>query len=183
MPDVVIQFSRAAPPTWKEMIEQFSPFNYSMIICRLTHSPFSHVDVCIGEGLLGASNAPYCPILASYPPGNASGVALRPPNCERMDVMRQARINVTQDQKDQVEQYCKQQLGKPFDKSALKAKIFLSGDFTNRDWREPDKWYCAELVARAFEIANILVIPGVKNRVTAGDLILLLWPFIKGQGF
>jgi hypothetical protein len=67
------------------------------------------------------------------------------------------------------------QLGKPFDSRSLKG--FLSAKFPGiRDWRDPDSWFCAELVVWAFERAGYWKnppLPWPKNRVSPTDTLLL----------
>src|SRR5215469_11418764 len=176
MPDTVrLRFSRCAPPTLAERWRDRTFLDYSLLICRLTHSPFSHVDLVLDNGnLLGSSNNPH----ASVVKGNARGVAIRPPDYQRFAVRRDAAIMTTEARKQAFHDFCMAQLGKPFDSEALSPKVFLSPHFEYREWRTEDKWFCAELMARATEIAPLLdwPIPGIKNRVTPADLILLLAP-------
>ena len=172
---VTIRFSRAAKPTWRERWQSKTFVDYSEWICRLTHSPFSHVDLLLDDGnLLGASDNPDAPVVS----GNPRGVAIRPPDYQRFAVRRDAVLATTTERKKRFHDFCFEQLGKPFDGSALSPRAFLSREFTYRDWRDNDKWYCAELMGRATEIAPLLdwPIPGIKNRITAADLILLLAP-------
>jgi hypothetical protein len=76
------------------------------------------------------------------------------------------------------------QLGKPFDRTAL--HNFLSPALPGaRDWRDPDQWFCSELVLCSLEnggyfkqILGKSQLPVPKNRVSPNDLleILLLDP-------
>src|SRR5215831_15818131 len=173
--EVVLRFSRCAPLTIKERWQQGQWVDYSLWICRLTHSPFSHVDLVLDDGsLLGASDNPYAPFIS----GNPRGVAIRPCDYQRFAVRRQGCLKTTPERKKRFHDYCMEQLGKPFDSSALKPSTFLSPNFEERDWRTPDRWFCAELLGRATEVAPLLdwPIPGIKNRITPADLILLLAP-------
>jgi len=177
MPDnvVTLRFSRCATPTLQERWDNRSPFDISLWICRLTHSPFSHVDLLLDDGnLLGSSNSPLAPVVS----GNSRGVAVRPPNYQRFAVRRDAQIMTTPKRKQRFHDFCMAQLGKPFDREALKPTIFLSSSFEKRDWRIDDKWFCAEMMGRATEVAPLIdwTIPGIKNRITPADLILLLAP-------
>jgi len=176
MPDTVrLRFSRCAPPTLAERWRDRTFLDYSLLICRLTHSPFSHVDLVLDNGtLLGASDNPSAPVIS----GNPRGVAIRPSNYQRFAVRRDATIKTTTDRRKRFHDFCQAQLGKPFDNSALSPKIFLSPHFEYRDWRTPDKWFCAEMMGCATEYAPLLdwTIPGIKNRMTPADLILLLAP-------
>jgi hypothetical protein len=176
MPDIVkLRFSRCASPTLAERWRDKTFLDYSLLICRLTHSPFSHVDLVLDDGnLLGASDNPSAPVVH----GDARGVAIRPPDYQRFAVRRDVAMPTTPERKGRFLDFCMAQVGKPFDNSALSPKVFLSPHFEYRDWRTLDKWFCAELMARATEIAPLLdwAIPGIKNRVTPADLILLLAP-------
>jgi len=175
MGKVVLQFSRCAPLTLRERWQQKAWVDFSLWICRLTHSPFSHVDCVLEDGnLLGASDNPYAPVIR----GNARGVAIRPPEYQRFAVRRNVTIRTSDRRANRFYDFCMAQLGKPFDSEALKPSVFLSPQFHNRDWRTDDKWFCAELAGRATEVAPLLdwTIPGIKNRITPADLILLLAP-------
>ena len=160
----------------KERWQYRSLVDTSEWICRLTHSPFSHVDLVLPEGLLGASDSKYAPVVS----GNPRGVAIRPVNYQRFAHRRDAAVRATAKQKQLFETFCRAQLGKPFDTDALRPSVFLSDNIESRDWRTPDKWFCAELMARAVEESGVLgyPIPGVKNRVTPADLLLIIAPLI-----
>jgi hypothetical protein len=132
----------------------------SHVIRVMCHSPFSHVDVVLPEGLLGASN-----------PG---GVAVRPVDYEPFKIRQRAVIKT--DKADAVINRIKTQLGKPFDAHALTA--FLSE--VPRAWADTGSWFCSELVAWALEAEGFwsyhLLIP--KNRISPADLLMLLSPNI-----
>jgi len=175
MPTVTMRFSRAAPPTWRERWQTKTLIDYSLWICRLTHSPFSHVDLVLDDGnLLGSSNSPQAPIVR----GNAAGVAVRPPDYQRFYTRRDVVIPTTPQRKKRFEAFCEAQLGKPFDTAALMPRQWLSPNFHDRDWHANAAWWCAELMTCATEAAPLLdwPIPGIKNRVTCADLILILAP-------
>jgi len=183
MSEIVLQFSRAAPPPrhwfWPKPLPVFSSTEW---ICRLTHSPFSHVDLRLADGtLLGSSDSPDAPCIT----GNPRGVAIRPPDYQAFAGRRNARIRTTAPKAKKFEEFCRAQLGKPFDRESLRPSVFLSFDFTRRDWRTTDVWYCAELMTRAVEVAELLNyrILIVKNRVTAADLLLIINPLINPDEF
>jgi hypothetical protein len=172
---VTLRFSRCAPPTWAEKWRDKSFIDYSLLICRMTHSPFSHVDLVTDDGyLLGASDNINAPVIT----GNPRGVAIRPVDYQRFAVRRDAKLKTSPIRKARFIDFCMAQLGQSFDSGALSPKVFLSPHFEWREWRTPGKWFCAELMARATEEAPLLdwAIPGIKNRVTPADLILLLAP-------
>jgi hypothetical protein len=161
---------------------QKSPIDYSKWICRATHSPFSHGDLVLSDGtLLGASDNKFAPVIQ----GNARGVAIRPPNYQRFHIRRDARIHTDADRAKAFEDYCRKQIGKPFDGSALKPGVFLSGDFSNRDWRTEEAWYCFELMARATEEAHLFgyKLANIKNRVSAADYLLMIGPRLDFDAF
>ena len=172
---VTLQFSRCAPLTYRERWQQGQWVDYSLWICRLTHSPFSHVDLVLADGtLLGASDNPQAPVIV----GNPRGVAIRPAEYQKFAVRRNVVMSTTHERAFRFHDFCISQLGKPFDTDALKPSVFLSSEFHNRDWRTDDSWFCAEMSGRAVEEAPLLdwTIPGIKNRITPADLILLLAP-------
>jgi hypothetical protein len=178
---VVIQFSTAAPSS-------FWPFTrgwvnrYSKAIRMLGHTYFSHVDFLLEpfeyegktytDALLGASNNPAAPVIY----GNPSGVAVRPRDYQSFGIRR--RMILRTNRADAILKFAHDQVGKPFDSGALSPKVFLGDPFYkemegNRDWRDPTKWFCMELVICAFEAGGYLgddgQVPIKKNRVTPGD--------------
>jgi hypothetical protein len=172
-----LRFSRVASPTLRERWHQVRswqlPIDYGLAICALTHSPFSHLDLVLEDGsLLGASDNPEAPVIR----GNPRGVAIRPYDYQRFAIRQDAVINTTLETKVKFTDFCTAQIGRPFDTSALKLGIFLSTEFANRDWRDDKQWYCAELMGRAAEVSCLLgyFYPGIKNRMTAADLLIWL---------
>lgn len=144
----------------------------SAAIRRLNHSPFSHVDYLLPDGnCLGASDqGPNSPCIK----GNPQGVAIRPPNYQTFGYRRDMILKT--DLADAIITHTLMQLGKPFDSSAL--WDFLADDFPGeRDWKDPDSWFCAELKAATMDMGGLfgprkLMWP--KNRVSPTDLLLLL---------
>lgn len=182
MDAITILCSRAAP------VEFFDRWiaDRSMCIARLTHCEFSHGDYVMQNGdLLGASFNPRAPIVLTNPPGDPCGVARRPWNYQRFAVRRIARIPCTEHQKRKFEHFCLAQLGKPFDSEAIKFKTFLSANFESRKWRNPARWFCYELLARAMEVSGVLERPilSVKNRITGGDFLLIINHLIDVEEF
>jgi hypothetical protein len=79
------------------------------------------------------------------------------------------------DRADVIIARAKEDLGKPFDSSSLWA--FVGDDWPGeRDWRNPDMWFCAEHKVCKMEDGGYwphrLLWP--KNRVSPTDLLLLL---------
>jgi hypothetical protein len=62
------------------------------------------------------------------------------------------------------------ELGKPYDKAGILAFLF------GRDWRDPDAWFCSELVAAKLESCGYFPFPlaSTTNKITPPDLILVL---------
>ena len=151
----------------------------------LTRSQFSHCDVDVGYGLLGASNTPDSIILKGNPNGN--GVCVRPYAYQKFGRRHQAVI------KTPLAPYILEkglsQLGKPFDQAALYA-IFAPW-LRSRVWYDPSSWYCAELVLWALDgehgpnkqrfFPYELAIE--RNIVTPEDLVLITNPFMNVQQF
>ena len=107
----------------------------SMVIRRMTHSPFSHVDVAMDGGLFGASD-----------PG---GVMWRRIDYQVFGIRQNLVLHTPA--ADLFHILLKAERGKPFDGSALWS--FMSEEV--RDWRRPDKWFCSELVFQAFKEALV----------------------------
>lgn len=167
---VILQFSTAAPSSFIPFTKGW-PNRYSKAIRVLGHTYFSHVDFLLEDGnLLGASNNPDAPIVA----GNPRGVAIRPPDYQSFGIRRQ--MILLTPRADAILDFAKAQVGKPFDSGALSPKVFLADPFYraiegDRDWRDPDMWFCMELVICAFEAGGYWggKVPIKKNRVTPGD--------------
>ena len=66
--------------------------------------------------------------------------------------------------------FLNEQLGKPYDKTAIGAFLF------NRDWQEPDSWFCSELQAAALVhcgwFSSSLAVEF--NQLTPRDLLLIV---------
>ena len=59
-----------------------------------------------------------------------------------------------------------QQVGKPYDWSGL------FGFVSNRDWEDPDKWFCSELVAAGLVQVGVSLLSEKPARVTPRDLLV-----------
>ena len=190
--EVVIQFSTAAPSSWRPFSRGWKN-RYSKIIRVLGHSYFSHVDFVVpiatvsewtgtdyssvGEyGLLGASNSPGSPVIV----GSPRGVAIRTADYQSFGIRR--RVSLKTDRADAILAFAREQIGKPFDTGALSPRVFLSDPFygavESRDWRHPDKWFCAEMAVCSLEEGGYwgegAKLPIKKNRITPADLHLML---------
>jgi hypothetical protein len=149
----------------------------STLIRRFSHSPFSHVDLVLPDGnLLGASDSPDAPSIR----GNPRGVAVRPAEYQPFGIRRWAVIRTTKKHEDIFYPWIEAQIGKPFDSGAMHALIG-EPEFNIRDWRDPEMWYCSEMLVAGFDFSGLfpyeLVTP--KNRVSPGDSLLILNPYIE----
>ena len=72
-------------------------------------------------------------------------------------------------------EWARRQIGDPYDWSAI------CGMAWREDWHAPGKWFCSELVARAFEVVRFpLICSAEMDRVTPRDL--LLSPYLREIG-
>ena len=143
----------------------------------LTRSQFSHVDVDVGYGLLGASDSPEAICLK----GNPRGVAVRPYAYQKFGRRHQAIIRTPL--APFILAKLESQLGKPFDQRAMYA-IFAPW-LRERVWYDPAHWYCAELVLWAFQGASFFPyeIAIERNLVTPEDLVLIMNPYFDVRQF
>lgn len=168
MDDVLeIQFS-----TTKNIFSWRPPFcpNWaSWVIRHMSHSPFSHCDVIVPEGLLGASDSPKAPIIE----GNPRGVAIRP--FDYQDFGAKCRMVIKTPRARAIRAAWMTQIGKPFDNTAL--KTFLSDKRpTTRDWLVEDSWFCSEGIAWAIQTGGYWVSPPSiwpKERLSPSDLLMI----------
>ena len=98
---------------------------------------------------------------------------MRPPNYQGFGYRRQMVLKT--DRADAVIAGAMKELGKPFDSSAL--WDFLADDFPSdeiRNWRNPDRWFCAELKVCKLEDSGFypFQLPWPKNRVSPTDILL-----------
>jgi len=117
---------------------------------------FSHVDAVLSDGsLLGARLD--------------GGVSVRPPYYDHWSRRVVFSLPTTAQQDEQWRNFLVDQLGKPYDKTAI------WGFATGRDWREDDSWFCSELAAAALEMAGgcpVLYTPA--NKITPSGLATVL---------
>ena len=162
-----------------ELLVQFSTSTAfaSGIIRRLTHSPFSHVDLLLpGEGLLGVSG----PDNALNDPG---GVLIRPfEPWPYMHPPKVARLQTTAEVVRHTLEFARSQIGKPFDNGALWHFIDdpAGAGYKHRDWRDPASWFCSEFVVRSTEVGCLFhyQLAVLKDRVSPGDSLLIWNPFM-----
>lgn len=141
----------------------------SQIIRRLCHSPFSHVDIILANGLLGVSGP-------DTSLGDLGGVRIRPDPAWPYRIKRT--LTLTTPVAERIVEIAQEQINKPFDNGAL--YDFLSDKPGDRDWRAADAWFCSELVAYALEQAGFFpyTLVSCKNRITPADLLLILNPYL-----
>ncbi len=135
----------------------------SWLIRQATWSRWSHVDLVLPDGtLLGARID--------------GGVKIRPNGYDHFtDILRLSVASFTPlsralefsnpTAEAALYAWAHAQVGKPYDWSAI------LGVGLHRDWRDEGKWFCSELVYRAFEVAGLdLLRIGGAWRVTPGLL-------------
>ena len=123
----------------------------------------SHVDHVLGDGtLLGARSDS----VGGKPPG----VQIRPANYEVWTKTQSIRLNATAAQETAWLNFLTAQIGKPYDFEAIAAFAI------DRDWRNPEKWFCSELAAAALEACKWFPKPlaSVANEITPRDLLLVI---------
>ena len=114
----------------------------SQTIAWFSAGHFSHVDYVMPGGyLLGARSD-----RIGHRP---AGVQLRPPAYEKWKERVVMSLEVKPSQAKALTDFLNEQLGKPYDKTAIWG--FAAG----RDWREDDSWFCSELQTAALEAAKI----------------------------
>ena len=147
----------------------------SKIIRTICHSRFSHVDIVLPEGLLGASG----PDPSINDPG---GVRIRSFTPWPYAVKRQARLQISDAIADAVIAAAKSQIGKPFDNEALHAFLSPNPSLT-RQWDALDKWFCSELFMWACRTGNLfpykLAVP--MNRINPNDAMIAINQFLPDK--
>jgi len=133
----------------------------SSAIAWFSQGNFSHVDAVLPSGrLLGARN--------DNALGIPSGVQIRPEGYADWALRVRFTIPTTQEQANKFYTFLREQIGKPYDRSAI------WGFVTGRNWRAQDSWICSELQAAALEHAGI--VPPLylsANKITPTALALL----------
>jgi uncharacterized protein YycO len=123
----------------------------------------SHVDVVLGDGsLLGARSD----VIGGRPPG----VQIRHAGYEVWSKTARVALRATDAQETAWLSFLYNQIGKPYDETAIVAFA------VERDWRQPDSWFCSELVAAGLEASGWLpqkLAFGV-NEITPRDLLLVV---------
>lgn len=112
-------------------------------------------------------------LLGALPSG---GVMARAHDYDAGRFDRQAFVQVpcSQAQADDYHAFLLSQIGKPYDVRAILA--FAAAAFLGeRDWREPDSWFCSEILTAALERAGIIKpLATSVNHVTPRDALLFV---------
>ena len=124
---------------------------------------YSHVDAVLPDGrLLGAR---------SDLVGNAPrGVQIRDPGYVGTDPTLVVRLATAVAMEVAFYAFLTSQIGKPYD--TLGILDFIGG----RNWRQPDTWFCSELVAAGMEKCGYFPYPlaSTTNKITPADLLLAI---------
>ncbi|MGD1213089.1 MAG: hypothetical protein ABR973_17315 [Candidatus Acidiferrales bacterium] len=118
----------------------------------------SHVEAVMPDGTL----------LGAHYDG---GVQARPKGYDAATVERERIVDLPCD--DATEQkflaFLRDQLGKPYDLRAIVALV------AERDWRQPDSWFCSELQAAALEACGWMPkLADNVSKITPRDLLLIV---------
>ncbi len=123
---------------------------------------FSHVAAIWSPAQLLDSRSD---VVASVP----AGVRVRLAESESVPVMVDMELAANADQVGKWRDFLAGQLGRPYDKPGIMGFAF------DRDWREPDSWFCSELQAAALEAAGLcphLYAPA--NKITPSALATIM---------
>ena len=141
----------------------------SKLIRWFSHGKYSHVDAVLPDGsLLGARSD----VRAGVP----SGVQIRPSRYSVFSAVKRVSLPTINDDVSQAfYKFLREQIGKPYDSLSILAFAI------NRNWRDEDAWFCAELLSRGLEVCKFfphcLVTP--PNRQTPDDLLLVLSALVE----
>lgn len=126
----------------------------SALIRFLTWSPYSHVDIVIGELVIGATASKGVKVSKlSTRLKNASKHAFYDiPDCEVAS---------------QVHDLALSQTGKGYDYMAI------IGFFFRRNWEKENRWFCSELVAWCIQHAGYKLFNEKLHRIAPRDLLIL----------
>ena len=136
----------------------------SWAIRWFTHSDYSHVDMVLPGGkLLGARLD--------------GGVKVRDPGYGAFTATK--RVSILTPKAPAVYRAALQQRMTPYDWKAIIA-FAVPALMPHRNWRDPNAFFCSELVAWALEQGGFFTPRNVAlpaNKITPGDLLLLVEPF------
>lgn len=122
---------------------------------------FSHVDAVMPDGSLLGARSDVCL-------GVPSGVQIRPPHYADFARVLPVSLAASDLQSHGFNNFLQGQIGKPYDMEAI------LGFAVGRDWRNPNAWFCSELIAAALESGGWfpfgLATPA--NKLDPDDLLL-----------
>jgi len=123
---------------------QFSAQNDlgSLIIELGGAGPFSHVDIVEADGRLYGARSD---VVGGMP----AGVQSRPPDYQKFARRVRMSFSTTPAEEKTFWDFAYAQRGKAYDTTSILAFVL------NRDWREPDSWFCSELATACLETAGI----------------------------
>jgi len=122
----------------------------SAAIAWFSAGQFSHVDAVLDGTLYGAR---------SDNVGGGKGVRARPYPYEKSEAVMVLELPVAPQLYQAWRSFLIAQNGKPYDSTAI------WGFGLDRDWRDPDSWFCSELQMAALEAAGIchdVIVPAYK---------------------
>jgi hypothetical protein len=114
----------------------------SLAIAWFNSGHFSHVDSVLPDGTLTGARSDII--------GGGSGVRNRPAGYETWRRRVVMYVPCTPEQYAKYWAFINAQLGKPYDMSAIVAFML------DRNFHDPDQWFCSELVTAALEAAGII---------------------------
>jgi hypothetical protein len=99
------------------------------------------------------------------------GVQARPAGYDEALLLRQqiAELPCPEATEQRFHDFLRAQLGKPYDIEAIGALV------ARHDWREPDSWFCSELIAAALENCGYLLpLAADVSKIMPRDLLLIV---------
>ena len=126
------------------------------------HETYSHVDSVLPDGRLFGARSDN---VGGAPPG----VQAREPSYLGSEKVFRVELATTADETVKYYDWLWTQVGKPYDKQGI------LGFIVDRDWRDPNTWFCSELVAAGLEYCEYFPYPlaAITNKITPGDLLSL----------
>lgn len=139
----------------------------SELIEWFDHGKFSHVDSVLPDGtLLGARSDNVFDV--------PTGVQIRPASYIAKDRVLRVALETTQPTVDAYYDFVREQIGKPYDKTAIVG--FIAG----RNWMEEDSWFCSELCAYALVKSGYLhPLSAPANKIAPDSLLLVCSAFTQ----
>ena len=122
---------------------------------------YSHVDAILPDGSLLGARSDVCL-------GVPAGVQVRPSSYANFATIKSVMIPCAEAQMGLFYDFLHAQIGKPYDETAILGFVF------DRDWRDTDSFFCAELIALAMERSGIFkyALSAPANKITPTDLLL-----------